>query len=27
VQIAIVVRPYNCPKEITISIMLDESGE
>lgn len=27
VQIAIVVRPYNCPKDITISIMLDESGE
>ncbi|EDB3359522.1 DUF2586 family protein [Salmonella enterica subsp. enterica serovar Bredeney] len=27
VQITIVVRPYNCPKEITISIMLDESGE
>ncbi|EBR5101898.1 DUF2586 family protein [Salmonella enterica] len=27
VQIAIVVRPYNCPKEITVSIMLDESGE
>ncbi|EMK0255612.1 DUF2586 family protein [Salmonella enterica] len=27
VQIAIVVRPYNCPKEITISIMLDENGE
>lgn len=27
VQIAIVVRPYNCPKEITINIMLDESGE
>ncbi|EAS6964879.1 DUF2586 family protein [Salmonella enterica] len=27
VQIVIVVRPYNCPKEITISIMLDESGE
>lgn len=27
VQIAIVVRPYGCPKEITISIMLDESGE
>lgn len=27
VQIAIVVRPYNCPKDITISIMLDKSGE
>ncbi|EAB9443440.1 DUF2586 family protein [Salmonella enterica subsp. diarizonae] len=27
VQIAIVVRPYNCPKDITISIMLDTSGE
>ncbi|EFU6568952.1 DUF2586 family protein [Salmonella enterica] len=27
VQIAIVVRPYNSPKDITVSIMLDESGE
>ncbi|ELL1619416.1 DUF2586 family protein [Salmonella enterica] len=27
VQIAIMVRPYNCPKEITISIMLDNSGK
>ncbi|WGE29421.1 DUF2586 domain-containing protein [Edwardsiella tarda] len=26
-QIAIIVRPYNCPKNINISIMLDESGE
>ncbi|HAT1683837.1 TPA: DUF2586 family protein [Klebsiella oxytoca] len=27
VQIAMVVRPYNCPKDITVSIMLDENGE
>ncbi|EBQ4754805.1 DUF2586 family protein [Salmonella enterica subsp. diarizonae] len=27
VQLGIVVRPYNCPKEITINIMLDKSGE